>query len=153
MKATSIFLIVLGGMLANWIPLYARTTIPVFDPKLAAIADRDFDLATYEKLLETKVDVKWNGTNSSIALADLSAKSAFAASDHKKILFSISLSGADPLATAKVHGQVQIVIERASIWEVLQYFSGQTNLIPIIHRNSVTMVPGRETRLSIRPVE
>ena len=120
----------------------------LFDPTLAAKADPQFDSATYEKLKKLTIDVRWDKTDIQSALADLAAKSLKTDPDHVGVRFVLQLSGGDPEVAKKVPHDVQITLTNVPLFDVMQYFSQQTNLIPQIHKNCVIMVPGHETRYS-----
>jgi hypothetical protein len=118
-----------------------------FDPEMAAKADKQFDLATFSKLQKLEVSVKWD-TSPASALLNLASetKKANPASD---IRFTIDLTQGDQDLAKKVPAKVHILISDVDVWTVLQYFSQQTNLIPLIHKDHVIMIPGRETRVAL----
>jgi hypothetical protein len=119
----------------------------VFDPVAAAKADPLFDEATYKKLTILSLSVNWDHADIQLALDDLSHKSVKADPAKIGITFSLQLQkNTDAIA---YHRQVHIIIKDTPIFSVLEYITEQTNLIPLIHKGAVIMVPGRETRLKM----
>ena len=118
-----------------------------FDPQLAEKADKQFDRATFAKLQKMKVSVNWN-VSPATAMTDLESEAKKADPSASGISFTIDLTQGDPRLAKEIPAKVQIVISDVDVWTVLQYFSQQTNLIPLIHKDHVILIPGRETRVS-----
>ena len=94
-----------------------------------------------------KVSVNWN-VSPATALTDLESEAKKADPSASGISFTIDLTQGDPRLAKEIPAKVQIVISDVDVWTVLQYFSQQTNLIPLIHKDHVILIPGRETRVS-----
>jgi hypothetical protein len=118
-----------------------------FDPELAEKADKQFDRTTFDKLRKLKVSVNWD-VSPGLALKDLESKAQKADLPPSSIRFTIDLTQGDQKLVKEVPAKVQILISDVDVWTVLQYFSQQTNLIPLIHKDHVIMVPGKESRVS-----
>jgi len=120
----------------------------LFDPELAEKADKQFDRTTFDKLQKIKVSVDWD-VSPITALKDLESKTKKADPSTSGIRFTIDLTQGDQKLAKEVPAKVQMLITDVDVWAVLQYFSQSTNLIPLIHKDQVIMIPGRETRLSM----
>lgn len=122
-----------------------------FDQVAAAKADPLFDYATFKKLMSFTVNVNWNSVDIQAALDQLSDKSKKA--DPAKIGIKFSLQVPTDSDGKTYHREVSMTLTYVPIFDVVEYVSGQTKLIPLIHKNKVIMMPGIETRLKPSPVE
>jgi hypothetical protein len=120
-----------------------------FDPVAAAKADPLFDFTTFKKLMTLTVSVDWNSTDVKAALDKLSEESRRLDPENSGIKFSLNIPA--DFDSKKYRRQVAMTLTKAPIFSVIEYISDQTNLIPLIHKNELIMVPGVETRRKLDP--
>jgi hypothetical protein len=113
--------------------LFATTfSQPWYDPAKQQ-ADPSYDEATLAKMKSIKINVKWDNVSLGKALEDLTLQSKQADLKHEGVLFTSK----PPLADQKV----SLVLQNASLDDILGYLSGQARIQIKIHKGHVFVLP------------